>query len=301
MSLSVVIPTVGRQSLLKLVEEIIDDSKCAAIEVEIYVALNGVFNERTLLPEQVKILEISDKAIGVGRTMNEAVRMVPSGIVWTIADDENWLPGKFLHDLGIMNRDDAPDILSPIAILTDEVSSRIRPRKKIKNNDVASYLFSKFHFGANPTYLTLSGACAEKEVWLREQFPTDLLSREDIVYLLNQAKKLTTFSHGNVPTVKINISLERSAKRDTSNRDSIVWAKNNLNQNQISVFLGCIWPKPHVLTGNYKILLKMLAIQSKDVEISRKARVQISMSLIYWTMVALVFVSRSFMRDRKRG
>ena len=284
----VIIPTVGRNSVNKLIQQIQTDAKYASLDIEIYVALNGTLEKPIAISENVSTLEISKTPIGVGETVNKALTLVPESLVWTIADDEDWLIGKFNHDIQIMLGPDSPDILSPIAYTEDELGKSVRPTKTIRAENVIDYLYANIHFGRNQRYFTLSGACANRDVWKRVAFPSNLQSREDTSYLKAQAELNTVFRHGEKPTVRINTSLKRSAYRDEDTADALFWALKNLTSRQFVGFLGCSWPKPHVLNGNFCVIQEMITKVIKINEVSVIARTRTTLLLMYWLSISLV-------------
>ena len=283
----VVIPTVGRDSINSLIQQIQSDAKSASLDIEIFIALNGTLEKSIVFSGNVSLLEISNIPIGVGETVNRALELVPESLVWTIADDEDWLIGKFSHDLMIMMGVNPPEILSPIAHVADELGMRIRPTKTIGDENIIDYLYSNVHLGRNPRYFTLSGACASRDVWTRVAFPSNMQSREDTSYLKAQAELGTIFRHGGLPTVKVNTSLKRSANRDEDTDEAFFWAHKNLSKRQFVGFLGCSWPKPHVQTGNLLVIQKMIKKITKVKGISVIVKTKTSLLLFYWLLVAI--------------
>lgn len=283
-----VIPTVGRDSLKKLIDQILSDAKSNSLDVMIFIALNGTLETQIFDSENLSVLKISKEPIGVGETVNRALALVPDSMVWTIADDEDWLPGKFNHDLSIMMANNPPEILSPIAYVTDETGMRVRPAQVIGDEGIIDYLYSHIHFGKNPRYFTLSGACATRKVWMRVAFPSDMSSREDISYLKTQGELNTIFKHGQTPTVGINISLERSANRDQNCAEPLFWACKNLDTKQLVGFLGCSWPKPHVQTGNFQVIQEMILMALQMLGIPKLAKFKVTLLLSYWCVISII-------------
>jgi hypothetical protein len=287
----VVIPTIGRPSLDVLVSQILMDAEISGIELEIIVALNGNANLNYLSSGKVRILIISETPIGVAKTMNLALSQIPEGLVWTIADDEEWCVGKFESDLSDLKMDKPPEILSPIAYFTDELGTEIRPRRSIaRDEDILDYFYGRISMGRNPNYFSLSGAVATKSTWLRVKFPEDLKSREDTLYLVMQQKQGTSLGHASKPTVKINIELQRAVNRDDRIEDVIQWANRNLNQRQFRGFVGCAWCKPFVASRNPKKLLEMLKtlILGSEIHFSRWVRLETAFLVLTWAIISIV-------------
>lgn len=291
----VVIPTIGRTNLELLISQILADASDSLIDVKILVALNGSKNLDSLSSTQVQVARISEIPIGVAKTMNAALRMIPSGLVWTIADDEEWCTGKFLSDLRDLSRDTAPDILSPIAFFQDELGIEIRPKTPIKpGEEILDYFYGKVSFGRNPNYFSLSGAVAEKETWTRVEFPEGLLSREDTLYLVEQERLGTTFGHASKPTVRIAIDLGRAVERDNNVSVVINWANSNLTDKQFIGLVGCAWCKPFVASRKTLKLLEMIiAISSqRNPKFSFSTRMKTIGLLVIWSLLSLLPINQ---------
>jgi hypothetical protein len=302
MKYRVVIPTIGRPSLDILIKQILADSEKARVDLEIVVAVNGSENLESLSSDRVKVLRISDKPIGVAKTMNLALSQISDGLVWTIADDEEWCLGKFESDLRDLAQEDAPEILSPIAYFTDEVGTGIRPRNRIqKNEEILDYFYGRISFGRNPNYFSLSGAVAQKSTWVRIKFPEDLKSREDTLYLVLQQRQGTIFGHASQPTVKINIELQRAVDRDKNIEEVIQWASVNLNSTQFKGFVGCAWCKPFVVSKDTRKLLEMFnsLLRGKKVNFSTSVRLETACLVLVWAIISCVPLSRLRLLRRK--
>ena len=291
----VVIPTVGRSSLDLLISQIIDDAAKFQIEINVLIALNGSKNLKHLSSAQVQVVRISEIPIGVAKTMNSALKMLPDGLVWTIADDEEWCTGKFQSDLQDLAQDDAPEILSPIAYFRDELGVEIRPKTVIKPGEkILDYFYGKVSFRRNPNYFSLSGAVASKDTWTRVQFPEGLLSREDTLYLVEQEILGTTFGHASKPTVRITIDLVRAVERDSSVSEVINWANANLTDKQFLGLVGCAWCKPFVASrGTLKLLEMIIAVVSqKNSKFPISIRIRAIGLLAIWSLISLLPVTQ---------
>ena len=285
--LNVLIPSIGRSSLSEITSDINNDSCNSGLRVQIYLALNGSMTVKA--PQNsVKVLNISDKPIGVAETVNRALKMIPNGVTWTIADDERWLNGKFLSDLDEISKLGTNFILLPKSIFEDELGKSVRPRIPIRSNEsVYNYLFGKPSIGRNKRYISLSGACAYTPVWRSVKFPEGLSTREDIEYLRLQQMLGCTLVQSAYTTVKINVSLSRSAKREIDPLDALTWAVGNLSKKEFIGFIGGSWSKPLVYTSNSRALFNMISLIAKDssMDIGFLVKVATNCLLIFWLII----------------
>ncbi len=285
----VIIPSIGRNSLVDLVEQIKVDERDSGIDAEIFVALNGILPSG-LEFENVHILNISKDPIGVAAAMNSALNKVHDGLVWTIADDETWKVGKFRSDLESIRDLEGNWILLPSSIFNDELGKAIRPRIRLKEGErLLDYLYGHIHFLRNPRYISLSGACAKRSTWLNVKFSETMQTREDIDYVYRQEMLGCKFVQSTKVTVGINVKLERGAIREQGAAEAYSWATERLTRKQRVGFIGCAWVKPLVYSGNLaemKKMKKLLASQRSF--IFSKSQITTFLLLSYWIIVARI-------------
>ena len=302
MKYMVVIPSLGRTSLGDLVDQIKRDERDSGISVEIFIALNGSIPE-TMRLSQVEILHISDKPVGVATAVNLALSQIGDGLVWTIADDETWLPGKFRADLLSIGNLNSNSILLPSSVFNDEFGELIRPKIPFKNDEkILDYLYAHVHLGRNPRYISLSGACALRTTWRNVNFPEGRQTREDIDYLYLQERNGCQFVQSLDITVGINVELARGAKREQNATEAIAWANERLTDKQKIGFIGCAWVKPLVYSRNTLEMRKMQKLVNSRREFPRLVdRIRVYLLLEYWIKVAtlLPVVSREYRKEMK--
>jgi len=302
MKYMVVIPSLGRISLGNLVDEIKKDERDSGISVQIFVALNGSIPEDLNL-SQVEILRISDKPVGVATAVNSALSQIGDGLVWTIADDETWLPGKFRADLLSISNLNSNSILLPSSVFKDEFGESIRPKIPLKHDEkILDYLYSHIHLGRNPRYISLSGACALRSTWRNVIFPEGKQTREDIEYLYLQERNGCHFVQSLDITVGINVELARGAKREQNAVEAIGWANEWLTDRQKIGFIGCAWVKPLVYSRKTMEMRKMQKIVNSRMEFPRLIdRIRIYLLLEYWIIIATLFfaASRDYRKEKK--
>jgi hypothetical protein len=299
MKYMVVIPSLGRISLGDLVDQIKRDEQDSGISVQIFVALNGSMPEDLNL-SQVEILRISDKPVGVATAVNSALSQIGDGLVWTIADDETWLPGKFRADLLLISNLNSNSILLPSSVFNDEFGESIRPKIPLKCDEkILDYLYAHIHLGRNPRYISLSGACALRSTWMNVRFPEGKQTREDIEYLYLQERNGCHFVQSLEITVGINVELARGAKREQNALEAIGWANEWLTNRQKIGFIGCAWVKPLVYSRNKAEIRMMKKLVNSQREFPRRIdRIRMYLLLEYWIIMAtlLSVVSRKFKR-----
>jgi len=298
----VVIPSLGRISLGDLVDQIKKDERDSGICVQIFVALNGSIPEDMNL-NQVEILRISDKPVGVATAVNLALSQIEDGLVWTIADDETWLPGKFRADLLAISNLNSNSILLPSSVFNDEFGESIRPKIPLKYDEkILDYLYAHIHLGRNPRYISLSGACALRSTWRNVSFPEGKQTREDIEYLYLQERNGCRFIQSSDITVGINVELARGAKREQIALEAICWANERLTDRQKIGFIGCAWVKPLVYSRNTVEMRKMKKLVNSRMEFPRLIdRIRVCLLLEYWIIVATILsaVSRKNRKEIK--
>jgi hypothetical protein len=302
MKYMVVIPSLGRISLGDLVDQIKKDERDSGISVQIFVALNGSIPEDMNL-NQVEILRISDKPVGVATAVNLALSQIEDGLVWTIADDETWLPGKFRADLLAISNLNSNSILLPSSVFNDEFGESIRPKIPLKCDEkILDYLYAHIHLGRNPRYISLSGACALRSTWRNVSFPEGKQTREDIEYLFLQERNGCRFIQSLDITVGINVELARGAKREQIALEAIGWANEWLTDRQKIGFIGCAWVKPLVYSRNTVEMRKMKKLVNSRMEFPRLIdRIRVCLLLEYWITVAtfLSAVSKEYRKEMK--
>jgi hypothetical protein len=296
---SVIIPTVGRSSLVKLVEEIKRDSALSKVDVGIYVAKNGTL-PKELDADLLNILNYGSSPIGVGAAVNMALNEVPEGLVWTIADDENWLVGKIASDVEKFFSLEMNSILLPRSLFIDEIGTVVRPKVLLSDGEaILDYLYTHIHFGRNPRYASLSGACALKSTWGQVKFPEDMKIREDIDYLYFQELRGCKIVQSDQVTVQINVKLARGALREQNALEALEWARTRLSNKQRVGFLGCGWVKPLAYAGNIKAMSHMYRnLKFKGNLLNYSDLWLVKSLLLYWIFIGILFKLKS--RNQQR-
>lgn len=250
MNLSVVIPSIGRESLVSLCNDIIVDAGVTGIDVHIFIALNGTLPSDFAQIRGVTILEVSRVPCGVSRAVNEAMMVVPEGWVWTIADDESWLPGKFRNDLQELSAQSLETLLLPSLYYVDfvNVSPIVRPRRYPRAEEkIDHYLYGKPSFGRNTRYVSLSGSVAPRSVWLRFPF-REVAVREDIEFLIAAQRGGVSLVFSRIPTVQVDAKHLRGLTRDPA-QEAFGWCQAHLSGWSQVWFIASIWTKPFVWFG----------------------------------------------------
>ena len=291
----VLIPSIGRDSITNNLNAIIEDAIGSGLVPEIYIGLNGKVQDHVRNMKYVKVLDISDHPYGVGNTFNSSLRLIEPGLLWIIADDDLWLPGKFDADLRLLDTWDSCTLLLPKCFYSDGMRNEIRPRISPINEDLKNYLYGHFSYTRNPRYITMSGACADVLFWRRVKF-SNLESREDITFLFEQEKLGIKILQHELPTVRINIQYARSISRESSIEVTKKWALEYLNVDQITKFLCCVYAKPFSINGNFQILKKNYLDFKLRKEIGFKNSTKVWISYLYWK---IIFILLNIMKFKK--
>lgn len=255
---SVVIPTTGRPSLIDNIQRILADADRSSVQVSIIVALNGSLERSLPSDDRVKLLQVSKEPCGVSRAVNAGIASAPQlGLMWTMADDDKWLAGKFRHDIEFLNKKAGKCLLLPRAFLRDEAGTACRPKRPIGEGEpIFDYLYGKRVWLRNPNFVTLSGSVALAEIWKAFPFPASTV-REDIELLKTIQEQGISICHGYEPTVQLEVSLRRSSDRDNA-MDALQWSRK-LSSSQLQYAFICgAWGKTAAAAGNFKELRRMI-------------------------------------------
>lgn len=261
------------------------DAESTGLDVTIYIGLNGILEADLSSFSSVHILHICDKPYGISNTLNRALEMIPVGLLWTIADDDDWLVGKFRSDLESLKSHSANTLLLPKCQYSDGYTTSVRPRRPIQDESILNYLYGHFSLWRNNRYITMSGACAEIDFWRRVKFP-DIGSREDVTYLIEQEKIGLEIRQSKTVTVRVNIHYRRTVIRDSEIEQTIGWALNFLNQRQLVRFLSSAYSKPFVESGNFQVLKNTFNDWRIQEKLGTQGRLVLSSVLFYWRGVS---------------
>ncbi len=285
----VLIPTTGARPLTELIRSVKADAKPNTLSLTIVLALNGILEYD--LPSEVKLLKLSSVPIGVAETVNRALRHLNSkNLVWIIADDDEWLFGKFNYDLKKIEVLEEDHILLPCTELIDEFSRSTRPLVPIKDSEfILDYLFANFSFRRNPRYITISGACAKNSTWTKVAFENSP-AMEDIIYLHKQQMVGTKLIQATEETVSLNVSISRSANRNAENKSfPLSFAQTYLDTRQSLRYFNNSVFKPFALLGKTKDLTSFVAsiASGQSKKLPRIAFVKILSLSLMWTLISV--------------
>lgn len=305
LGLCVIIPTIGRTSIYSLVEDILIDARQSNIvNVKVIVALNGDANLE-LNDSKVHVDRLSRSHLGVARVVNASLRKIKQNdLTWTIADDERWLLGKFNADLSLWEshlemQDNG--IFLPLCRYEDAFGATIRPKIGFKNDEsISNYLYGKKSILRNHRFMTLSGAFALRDVWLKINFPEDMNTREDIEYMIRQQELGTNFIQSNYLSVNINVDLTRGNSREMDLESTKQWINKRLNSHQICNFISGTLCKPIAASGNFfRIFVFLICPQNvfRDLNLSLLQKMKIVSHFCGWFVFAVV---NAIIRKRTR-
>ena len=249
---SILIPTVGRETLQKVLGQIEADSENLAIEIIIIGdgddAMLAIC-ELGISGPSVKIIQNSNKK-GVSGALNTGLQFISGEFLMVFSDDDFWPRGKFARSLAAVQGSEKACFCFQVETVNKAGKRRIRPSLLPQDPiDPLSYCYSTNPLLENPSYLSLTSFIAPKGV-SRIRFPENLNSREDIawLYLLHKNEFKIFLKEG--VNARVDIGYKRTTLRDTS-VELISWL-NWLNSNGSNVqsnFLYAHFLRPFAQSG----------------------------------------------------
>ncbi len=251
--LTIIIPSIGRVSVEKLLHMISKDSLLSKKSIRIIIALNGHQEFKVVNPD-VEICNLGADRIGFSEAVNRVINLVKTPFTCIVADDDVWLLGKLEHDLSCLIQN---DVVLASYNFVDNLGAARRPRT-LYNGDKrpSEFLFEKFSFFRSKRYISISGVALRTEILKRNHFDSTLFVREDIEWLDRIYDNGIQIRQSASATMGLNVDLGRAANREDSNSLRLwvdILAKNS-GYSCVLNFLSGAALKPHVVMRNKKMI-----------------------------------------------
>jgi hypothetical protein len=198
---SVVIPTIARESLVDVIDSILNSHYPVEEILVICDGMDALKKTRLLMsrirvgvvPKITKMTKLPRFSVvlgngtGVGAMINTGLTLVKGNIVALAADDDIWLPDKLTHQLQAYSRNEV--VFTSAKYTYNNFFSSVRPSILLRREDqVFSFLYSKPVISLkNPKYLPFSSVIFPLRA-AKVMFPENLKSFEDIIWLANLQK-----------------------------------------------------------------------------------------------------------------
>jgi glycosyltransferase involved in cell wall biosynthesis len=211
--LTVIIPTLGRSTLLKVIKEIQFSD-----EVVIILLCHGASTFQTLrqldLKDKIQLVECSEK-LSLSDLCNEGLTRVETEFFAFFSDDDAWLPQKYELLIGFLDSNPRIDMVFGSTIEQIKNRKRQRPLELLTNDEnVFEYLYSRQTILENKRYLGLQDAIMRAGNY--PQFRQSIDVYEDIIWISDAQQmghKLCALPE--VVSIKFP-SLKRSSSRQNS-------------------------------------------------------------------------------------
>lgn len=178
-SYSVVIPTIGRDSLTRAIESALNQTHPP---LEIVVVGDGISFVNLCLPTHEKINYVKIPRRGVSGARNAGVRSSKGDWIAFLDDDDVWALNKMEIQLCTIDLKDRVVVSCQADVRTTR-DVRIRPSKQHLINtetDIFQILYAKRAFLSSKTYIAMASIVAPREICERYPFDITLTAREDL-------------------------------------------------------------------------------------------------------------------------
>ena len=250
--ISVVIPTLGRPSLKKVIDQILDDK--ANLDVEIVVVADGLKAFQNIMNLHIPRKEIriilNTQSKGVSGSLNAGLESARGEYVMFFSDDDYWIAGKFNTALiQIRNSDENT------CICFQTISKNHRGKKVIRPTNVPkepinpiNYCYGSSPFINNDRYISLTSFIAPQSV-RQVKFSEELHSREDIAWLHSLHENGFKIEVAPFVGAFVQIGYQRTMQRDSAQELTVwlEWLKRNSPEN-VSTFVFSHFLRPFAVT-----------------------------------------------------
>jgi glycosyltransferase involved in cell wall biosynthesis len=217
--LSVVIATIGRDTLWPLLDDIEKDLR--GLNFEILVVLDNPViqppgNSGTLYPNAI-FLQLP-KNIGAAAAYQLGIENASGKYLRIFSDDDTW---KFGSTLELLELASDNHIIIGNVLFRDELGFSMRtPPKNLNQIGILSSMYGTvIPWKRNPNYLSLTSMLFPKEV-SAIQIDPNFSTKEDIAWLEELWNHGFIFVNTNITAVEVNVSLQRTIFRNTLEQES---------------------------------------------------------------------------------
>lgn len=224
--ITVVIPTIGRDSLQHAVASVLAQSY-----PNVHVIVVADTEKAVELPDSVSLIRVGPRAGGNVARMT-GVRAAAPGWVAFLDDDDTWLPTKLEHQWRLIREAtiEADDSwISATAV--SRSSYGVWPTRQIQDNEpISSYLFRKTRFRAGTGALPTSTLLFPKSLALRIPLDESLKFHQDTDWMLRLDQENVRVLQLQTPEVSVydddeGFSVSKSITAD----GSLAWARTAMN------------------------------------------------------------------------
>lgn len=258
-SLSIIIPTIGRKSLLTSVASALDQLQ---VNTEVIVVDDSNQQNIELDVDGIKLIKTGGNR-GVSYARNLGVFNSHCEWIAFLDDDDTFLPNKSKIQIDYMLKNNL-DASYTAAYISGR--RKVRPKKCIvRDLDPLIQIYSKMKILSSPFYLPTPSLVVSKKLASKIKFDETLKEREDLHYMHQIFKNGYSLEQVMIPLVEISKESKRSLMRPSIKQD-LKWAKylDEVEKHLGKKFLIYISLRNRIYTQDYNGVFKILSELSKN-------------------------------------
>ena len=302
----IIIPSIGRKSLGRILIEIAKDSrKIANQKIAVIIISDGqqAFEKNreqvaivsTFLDKSFIVYHYKNPKQGVSSALNFGLQKVQQEDLFMIFnDDDEWIPGRLALLVSAILKEKKIDLILSKAILSDENGSRLRPIRPITpGQEILEYLYEGVAFKNNPSYFSLV-TCIAKGPTASVFFREGVTSHEDVIWLADLQRSGFVLKGIDAITANLNVSLERSSQRMNSGEDEqfFAWFKNR----NPKLFTNYIWIHAQRANSSQAKPLFVLKFLFKNFKTNHPNLKQFTVGILIFLFTLIKFIKKSIFR-----
>nr|WP_315298358.1 glycosyltransferase family A protein [Raoultella terrigena] len=238
-TVSVVIPTIGRDSLDKTLSSVLQQNHSVS---EIIVCYDG--DDYSSFDEKFKekysgypwVININCGPFNGGNNARQSgIEMANSKYIALVDDDDEWMPDHVSSFFALVSKHLTDEFLlysSGAEFMADGIKVGERPKRmKGINESFSDYIFVKKSFNWEHGFIQSSIMLFSRALALQVPFDRDLRFHQDIDWILRvQTSGLNyTYVQNPVKTVRYNSNDDNSVSKKINSKQSFLWAQKSFS------------------------------------------------------------------------
>ena len=258
---SILIPSLGRPTLNRVVDQIIRDKGSFRLQIIVIADGHEAMNRIRKFPflNQDVNLILNTQTKGVSGSLNSGLKHASGEYLMIFSDDDEWLRGKIPTSIESIRGKKNTCICFQVETLSKTGLTKVRPSYITKSPiDPLLYCYGNSPFINNSRYLSLTSFIAPIGV-KKYFFPEDLSSREDIAWLHTVYRNGFDIILEEGICAQVEIGYGRTSKRDSDTELArwLSWLEQN-SPNLRANFLFSHFLRPYVVSSNITMGLQVL-------------------------------------------
>ena len=301
---SVVIPTLGRRSLVEAVESALAQTHAVHEVIVVDATQDGLGERFVFLDERVRVVRAAE-SVGkqdqqkwtAAENRNIGVRAATGEWVAFLDDDDTWMPEKTSTQLTAALNLGAELISCRVVYKLPSGKSKVRPARAYEGNiDVLRELYGNRSYGRLDFYVGTSSILAKRRLLLEIPQPENLPGFEDTWWLHLLHRKGYRLRQVEAPLVVFNADPMRSIARDSVEKNQL-WAETlaSVDSDFAANYLLGVCHRNAALLGRSNEIRELRKLASGY---RRLSYTEIAQSTVLGAIARLVAVIRSVGRSQ---